>query len=253
MAIHTARVLCATQAVSGRPTRVVVELHSRAVLVRALLCVAIAAAPATPGMPLEYDWQPASANVVPRPLCFGYGESLRAYACVGYKDRATRHRRQVVDVIGIADGQPSVQTLPLSKEEIDRWLAARRFVPGHSINGTRLVPGNWMRVDGARVRYDWRVHEGDASYENFGDMTVRCPDGREIPLGVRERGLELGEVALAFSRPDSDVIAISVAGDDGGEGIVYHWVNTLIVDLHRLCVTGHVAIAGPVAGRNLGP
>lgn len=117
---------------------------------------------------------------------------------------------------------------------------------------SRLVPGRWLRAGGAEVFFRLHVPEGSASYENFGDLSVRCPDGHRVTIDVRGRGLELGEDAWAFWVPDEPVLAISVHGDDGGEGATDHFVNTVVVDVPALCA-GRRGIAGPIAGRNVGP
>ncbi|HEY5453148.1 MAG TPA: hypothetical protein VIQ54_30555 [Polyangia bacterium] len=225
---------------------------ARRIVLGIAIAVALAGTRAKAGEPLEFGWQPARASTRPQPLCFAYAPSLRAYACVGYLDDGGKHRRQVVDIVGIHDGWPRVETHMLPKDDVDRRLAEHGFLPGGT-HRARLLPRKWIRAGAARVRYDWSVHEGDASYENLGDVTIRCRDGRDIPLGVRKRGLELGEDARVFWREDADVLAVSVAGDDGGEDTFYRWVNTVVVDVPVLCAGGTAAVAGPVQGRSVGP
>lgn len=214
----------------------------------------------------SYAWSPAflARHPVPRPRCFAYSASRRAYACLGFIDTTGTtaeprrdHRRGFIDVIGLPDGRTLQQAHRVSgskaapQEDINSRLAALGFsvqLP----RASRLVPGRWLRAGGAEVFFRLRVSEGSASYENFGDLSVRCPDGHRVPIDVRGRGLELGEDAWAFWVPGEPVLAVSVHGDDGGEGATDHFVNTVVVDVPMLCA-GRRGIAGPIAGRNVGP
>jgi hypothetical protein len=56
----------------------------------------------------------------------------------------------------------------------------------------------FVEVGAIGVRYDPKLHEGDASYEWFGDLTLRCGDRTERPLELRKRGMELGGTAVLF-------------------------------------------------------
>ncbi|MBI2893594.1 MAG: hypothetical protein HYY06_08570 [Deltaproteobacteria bacterium] len=48
------------------------------------------------------------------------------------------------------------------------------------------------------------------------------------------------------------VIALSVLGEDGGEGIVDRWLATVVADTGAPCA-GREGLAGPVEGRSVGP
>jgi len=213
----------------------------------ALFGTARAAGDASPA----FAWQPTRAKNGPRPRCFAYAPSLRGYACVGYADEG-QGRRQVVDVVGLGRRGAVVRSHALPKADADRWLTELGFAPVVP-HGARLPSGQWVAAGAARLRFELRPHDGDASFENYGDVTVGCPDGRGIALDVRKRGLELGDDAWVFWQSGSGVIAISVAGLDGGEDTIYRWVNTLVVDVSVLCAGGTAAVAGPVQGRSVGP
>src|SRR5690606_23601212 len=83
---------------------------------------------------------------------------------------------------------------------------------------TVLPPDRWVATDRVAVRLRLDLHERDASFEYYGEITVRCADGVEREIDVRRRGLELGEEAILAWAPASGTFAVSVHGVDGGEG-----------------------------------
>lgn len=198
----------------------------------------------------------------PTPLCFAYAPSRQAFACLGYAaDSEEPPRSGFVDVVGVAGGVPIVEShlawrsrrgAVVPRSRIDRRLAELGFLAAMP-RGARLAPGTWVDAGAFRIGFDLRLHEGDASFEYFGDLKVQCPDSSELPLGVRRRGLELGEEAWAFWTTDAPwVVALSVLGEDGGEGVTDRWINTLVVDARALC-EGREGIAGPIEERSEGP
>ncbi len=72
------------------------------------------------------------------------------------------------------------------------------------------APGVFVEVGAIGVRYDPKLHEGDASYEWFGDLTLRCGDRTERPLELRKRGMELGGTAVLFQAGAGEPFAISI-------------------------------------------
>ena len=234
----------------------------RAAIVLWLLSIA-ATALAQDGAPLSARWGVAAEawarRPLPRPLCFGVTRTERAFACVGYAvDGETGARRGYVDVIGLGRRQPLREAIPvvgaraISPDALDARLDAHGIEP-IALRRTRLSAGTWTRVGRSELLYDLQTHEGDASFEHLGDLALRCADGREVRLGARDRGLELGGEAWAFRAREGEAIAISVIGEDGGEGVVYRWVNTMVISPRALCGAGGRGIVGPLAGRNVGP
>jgi hypothetical protein len=215
--------------------------------------------------PGRFAWQPSKfeRRPTPRPFCFAYSSSQRAYACLGYSvEESSRGlvRKGYVDVIGSLGQQKLVESHLVwrptgvgleSQAEVDRRLDELGFSPDIP-HAARLVPGRWTMAETTGVRYELRLHEGDASFEYFGDVTVRCPNQRWIPLHVRQRHLELGKDAWLFWVPGASVIAVSIHGEDGGEDISEHWLNTVVIDTEALCA-GRSGIAGPFRNRSVGP
>jgi hypothetical protein len=226
------------------------------------LAASAASATPPPRTPAKIAWRPllkAAPGKVP--WCFAYSPAHRAYACLGsapseidqnaragYVDLIGGHAdKAVVESHGVAGAvRPVVPTAA-----VDARIAALGFttVP---LEAATLTPGEWHPVDNAAVRFDLRLHEGDASMEYFGGVTVRCPDAREIEVNVRKRGLELGEVARLFRAPGTKTFALSVVGEDGGEDTLETWVNTVVIDTAALC-SGSPGVAGPIEGRSVGP
>jgi hypothetical protein len=198
----------------------------------------------------------------PAPGCFAYSPSRRAYACVGWvapDEDENADELGYVDVVGGRADAPVVEQHlswsrrrgEVSREAVAQRLAALGFT-GVAPQRERLPPGRWREIDGFAIRYTVRLHEGGASYEYFGQLDLRCADGRERHVEVRRRGLELGEHAAASWAPGSGTVALSVHGVDGGEGHDDHWLNTVVLDTEAIC-RGAEGVVGPIEGRMVGP
>ncbi len=171
----------------------------------------------------------AGVGEVPDPWCPYASEDGTAYGCVGVVAQMDQPRVWSLDVLGgVAEDLTTRPTM------------------------TPVVPGVWIPVGSQAVRVRIDLHEGSASYEFFGGLDVRCADGRVVAVDIRERGLELGEVARLFTVGGASTFALSVRGQDGGEGHDDVWLNTITVDAAALCA-GTETIAGPLPGRSVGP
>jgi len=146
----------------------------------------------------------------------------------------------VVDVVGLGRRGAVVRSHALPKADADRWLTELGFAPVVP-HGARLPSGQWVAAGAARLRYELRPHEGDASFENYGDVTVGCPDGRGIALDVRKRfgRLEvLKGVSLEVPRGET----VCVIGPSGsGKSTFLRCINHLEkIDSGRIEVNGHL-------------
>jgi hypothetical protein len=65
--------------------------------------------------------------------------------------------------------------------------------------------------------------------------------------------MELGETAILFQAGPGEPFAVSILGEDGGEGSESRWLNTVVVDGSRFCENHSDAIAGPAPDRTIGP
>ncbi len=171
----------------------------------------------------------AGAGEVPDPWCPYASADGAVYGCVGVVAEMDQPRVWSLDVLGGAAADLTIRPTT-----------------------TALVPDAWVPLGAYAVRLRIDLHEGGASYEFYGGLDVRCVDGREIPVDVRARGLELGEVARLFTVAERPRFALSVRGQDGGEGHDDVWLNTITVDAAALCA-GAPAIEGPLPGRSVGP
>lgn len=241
-------------------------MHLRSVLVTLAIGFAASAASASPPLrarpPVKIAWRPLlKAATRQTPWCFAYSPARRAYACLGSAplEGSKNARAGYVDLIGGTIDKPLVESYAVAGEV--RSLTSTAAVEGRltalgftavPLEAKTLSPGEWQTAGDAAVRFDLRLHEGDASFEYFGSVTVRCPDAREIEVNVRKRGLELGEVARLFHAPGSRSVAVSVVGEDGGEDVINTWVNTVVIDIAALCA-GSPGVAGPIEGRGVGP
>jgi hypothetical protein len=207
-------------------------------------------------LPAAETWASATdRDEGPAPRCFAYSRSRRAYACVGWSAPEQEDQLGYVDIVGAAVVEEHL-VWRRSTGAADREPVARRLAElGFSAELPRtmpLQPGQWMVVLGASIRYTVDLHEGDASYEYYGELAVRCADGRTQVIDVRKRGLELGERAVVSSTPSSKMLAVSIHGVDGGEGHDDHWINTVVIDPPALC-RGSRSVFGPIDGRMVGP
>ena len=230
----------------------------RAALVLLLPAIAAAAPkrfsiPATPS--LRAMTRLATADREPlAPRCFGYAVDKRAFACLGHDriynmnnigaaDQATNVR---VDAIGPATheswtiaaigGRPTT-----ARASVETRLAALAMRP-LNVKPVSLAIGAWTRV-GAN---DWKLrvdgHDGDASFENFGELTIRCGAG-DVVVDLRGAEIELGETAVAYVAPDgSGLVALSMVGVDGGEDTSEYSLDTAVIDVVTSCQQAKVAM-----------
>lgn len=230
----------------------------RAVL--ALLVPALAAAapkrfavPTTPSLRTMTRLATASQEPL-APRCFGYATDTRAFACLGHDriyntnhigadDQATNlrvdaigpatHERWTIAAIG---GRPTT-----TRSAVERRLAALEMRT-LQVTPIRLATGAWTKVGAS----DWKLrvdgHEGDASFENFGELTIRC-GARDVVVDLRGAGLELGETAVAYVAPDgSGLVALSIVGLDGGEDTAEYSLDTAVIDVVTTCQQAKVAM-----------
>lgn len=182
--------------------------------------------------------------------CFGYAARTHLFACVGHDpiyntdhigadDQATNIR---IDVVGPSRSRSwtiaaigSRATTPRAK--VEKALSALGMRP-LTTSPVAITANRWTSVGAAQLFLRVDLHEGDASFENFGDLSVRCADAKEIVIDLRAAGIELGEAAVAFPSPDGAWLAISIAGLDGGEGTYDYTLDTVVLDLATTCARG---------------
>jgi hypothetical protein len=235
-------------------------LHAAVAALSAVHCGPAPRAPGEEAPAWEKAWKEDTA-----PDCFAYSATRRAYVCVGMSldlkhdgDSTKWTGSGFVDVIA-ADGAVESHRvwanvgLPVAPRAA---MKSRLASVGPTVGPATRVPmkpGVPVELGNLHVRYEADIHEGDASFEWLGDLTVRCADGTEKQLGVRKRDLELGETAFLFHAGGDAPFAFSVLGVDGGEGSESRWLNTVVVDAAALCAGRTNAVAGPVEGRSIGP
>jgi hypothetical protein len=179
-------------------------MHLRSWMLTLAIGLAASAASATPPprTPAKIAWRPLlKAAPGKTPWCFAYSPAHRAYACLGSapSDSDQSARAGYVDLLGGHATKTVVESHAVAgavkpiapTTAIDARLAELGFtsVP---LEATTLTPDEWHPVDDAAVRLSVRLHEGDASFEYFGDVTVRCPNAREIEVNVRKLGRRRG-------------------------------------------------------------
>lgn len=180
--------------------------------------------------------------------CFAYSPASHAFACLGHDpiynttnigadDQATNIR---IDVIGPAQqiswtiaaigGRPTV-----APPGVEGALAALglRTLATPAIQ----VPANrWVAVGTVKLFLRVDPHEGDASFENLGDLTMRCPRV-DVVIDLRAAQIELGDVAVAYRSPDGTWLALAIAGLDGGEDTYTYTLDTAVLDVAATCAT----------------
>ena len=99
----------------------------------------------------------------------------------------------------------------------------------------RLANNGWTQVGAHPWKLRVDAHEGDASFENFGELTIRC-GARDVIVDLRGADLELGETAVAYVAPDdSGLVALSMVGVDGGEDTSEYSLDTAVIDVVTTC------------------
>lgn len=188
------------------------------------------------------------------PRCFGYAPKTRAFACLGHDEIYNTNN------IGAADQATNVRVDAIGPTTHESWTIAaiggrptttRRTVETRlaalgmrslRVTPVRLAIGAWTRVGD----HDWKLrvdgHEGDASFENFGELTIRC-GARDVIVDLRGAGLELGDTAVAYVAPDgSGLAALSIVGVDGGEDTSQYSLDTAVIDVVTTCQQAKMAI-----------
>jgi hypothetical protein len=184
-----------------------------------------------------------------KPSCFGYSEREHAFACVGHDpiynddnigapDQATNFRIDVVGpkqqmswVIAAIGDRPTTPVRDVASRLRDLDMRPLASKP------VALLAGRWSAVGRLTMRLDVRTHEGDASYEHFGELRIRCPKSADpVAIDLRRRGLKLGGLVQVFLSPDRTRAAVGIVGDDGGEGAMSFTLDTAVIDLTRVCV-----------------
>jgi hypothetical protein len=197
----------------------------------------------------------AAAGAEPMvPRCFAYSVKEHAFACIGHSwiyntenigadDQATNVR---VDLVSPARQESwtiaAIGGRPITRRAIvEAELGALGMQP---LRGAPIVitANQWTKVGAARLFLRVEAHEGDASFENFGDLTLRCKSGIEIRIDLRAWGFKLGETARAFRSPDSNWLALSIVGVDGGEDTSQFSLDTAVIDIAQSCVKHSVAM-----------
>ena len=209
--------------------------------------------PAVPSLRTLSRTAAASAEpMVPR--CFAYSAKEHAFACIGHApiyntdhigadDQATNVRIDLVSparqeswTIAAIGGRPITRRAVVEAELGALGLQPLRGAP------IAIIANEWTKVGAEQLLLRVDAHEGDASFENFGDLTLRCTTGIEIRIDLRGLGFELGETARAFRAPDSNWLALSIVGVDGGEDTSEFSIDTAVIDIAQSCVKHSVAM-----------
>jgi hypothetical protein len=97
----------------------------------------------------------------------------------------------------------------------------------------RLTANAWVDIGTQQVKLRVSPHDGDASFENFGELTLRCSAGNEIKADLRGAGMTIGATAVAWST--DGLLALSVVGIDGGEDTTDFLLDTAVIDVATTC------------------
>lgn len=186
------------------------------------------------------DLAPLVAN------CFAYAPKTHTFACVGHAaiynmdnigaaDQATNIR---IDVVG-----PAQQT-SWTIAAIGRRPTTARSVVESALGGLGLRPlaagvpiavNAWVTLGDAQLFLRVDGHDGDASFENFGDLTLRCAKAKDLVIDLRAAGIELGDTAVGYRSPDGNWIALTISGLDGGEDTANYTLDTVVIDIATTC------------------
>jgi len=176
----------------------------------------------------------------PEPSCFAYSPARRTYACIG--SRATNDSGEAaagaVDLVGARRRERHVVWHLGGAAEDGAAVDARMRALGLRavrIDRIELSDGSWKRAGRYAVRYQQRLHEGDASFEYSASVWLRCPDRREVEVGLDDGDLEQGERAVLFAAAGARDVALSIQGADGGEGVEYWTLDTMVFDPRAVC------------------
>ena len=188
------------------------------------------------------------------PQCFAFSPTTHAFACFGHNpiyntdhvgagDQATNLR---IDVVGPdLQAQWTIAAIGGRPTTGRRNASARLAKLGMRTLTTTpiiLAPGRWTDVGAVKALLRDDTHESDVSFENLGDLSLRCTDNTELRLDLHGFGMVVGTTALAFRSGDPRWVAIGVVGLDGGEGTSRWTIDTIVIDLVTSC-TRHSAAA----------
>lgn len=173
----------------------------------------------------------------PEPSCFAYSPVRHAYACIGWAATGDGEaRRGAVDLVGARSRERHVVWTDGARPPValDARLRSLGFRPGR-IARVELSADRWQRAGTVAVRYQWHLHEGDASFEYSASLWLRCRDGREREIALDDAELEQGERAVLFAAEGAGVLALSIQGADGGEGFEERTLDTTIIEPAAIC------------------
>ena len=127
----------------------------------------------------------ARCDVPLAPRCFGYARSVHAFVCVGHDwiynadhigapDRATNLR---IDAVGFGTNQRWTIAATAARPATSRAVVERALGQLGAValqtRAVSLAPNAWTTVAGHPLYFRFQMHEGDASYENFGASSRR--------------------------------------------------------------------------------
>jgi hypothetical protein len=181
------------------------------------------------------------------PRCFAYSARHHVFACVGHDaiynmnnigadDQATNIR---IDIVG-ASQQTSWSVAAIGNRPVTRRATVEAKLGELGLRALTaapltIAPNTWVTIGTEKVFLRVDPHEGDASFENFGDLTLRCSGATDLVIDLRAAGIELGETAVAARSPDGNWLAISIVGIDGGEDTTDFTLDTAVIDLATTC------------------
>ncbi len=140
-----------------------------------------------------------------------------------------------------------MKTIPISHKEYDATSIIKRFrtltearrvawKDGYQSSVSQrmgLKNGKWKRFRGVWLRFDTRMHEGSASYQNHGSLRLSCTRPDEKTRGTTLVDDNQAEHATVFAATGAKSIVVGFVEVDGGEGAEYYNTDYVLVDLSR--------------------
>ena len=181
-------------------------------------------------------WRPASW---PDVSCFAYSAARRAYACIGWaaSSEGGEAGREAVDLVRARGRERHVVWaggVARAGTELDARMRGLGF-GAVRIDRVELSDGGWKRVGRYGVRYQVRLHEGDATFEYSASLWLRCPNRREVEIALDDDQLEQGERAVLFAARGAREVALGIQGLDGGEGVEVRTLDTMVLEPAAVC------------------